>query len=580
MPSRARSVGKPLGFVEVEVRRNGDVRCDPGEVGEIVVRGPTELDGRRISDRIRATVCREASRAADASPGRTTEVASRFGARADAGVRPRGTRSLATHFPAMVLSAWEGRTISEPVELVDRLASHRTLAAAPREQLAWLAAHGQLRQFPAGHTVFRTGEPITELYVVLTGRFSIHVHGGSGWRKVMEWRGGDVSGLLPYSRMKASPGDNCTDEPTELVAVHRDLFPEMIRECHELTAILVHEMLDRARHFRASDLHDEKLASLGRLAAGLAHELNNPASAAARSAATLLERMTALETAFYALGGVRLSEAELAAFFTLRSRRLAGGPPAMLSPLEQAEREETIGDWLERHGVDRDAAEGLAETSLTLEALDTLAKGIGSEALGVALTALAVSCRTRRLVSDVERAAGRVHELVAAVKGFTYMDQATAPKAVDLARGLADTLAILRSKAKLKSVRLNADLEPDLPAVEGFGGELNQVWANLIDNAVDAVADGGSVEVSARREGGWVVVRVVDDGPGIPAELRGRIFEPMFTTKEAGEGTGLGLAIARTLVARHEGEIEVESRPGRTEFRVRLPLVGTRAAAR
>jgi signal transduction histidine kinase len=151
------------------------------------------------------------------------------------------------------------------------------------------------------------------------------------------------------------------------------------------------------------------------------------------------------------------------------------------------------------------------------------------------------------------------------------MDQAAVPKPVDLARGLSDTLAILRAKAKSKSVRLSAEVEPDLPTVDGFGGELNQVWSNLIDNAIDAVNNGGSVEVSARRQNGAVVVRVVDDGPGIPPDVRERIFEPFFTTKPQGDGTGLGLAIARTLVGQHEGEIEVESRAGRTEFRVTLP---------
>jgi len=456
--------------------------------------------------------------------------------------------------------------------LIERLAAHRTLGAAPREQLAWVAEHGELREYPVGLTLFRTGERLAELFVVLSGRFSIHVQRGAGWRKVMEWRGGDVSGLLPYSRMTSTPGDSRTEEPTEVVAVHRDLFPELTRNCHELTAILVHVMLDRARHFRSSDLHDEKLASLGRLAAGLAHELNNPASAAARSAEVLLERMPSFEAAFRALGAVSLSEAELAAFSELRTQCLAGGPPPLLSPLELAEREEALAAWLARHGVDQAAAESLAETGLTMPALDALAGVLGGQSLGAVLMALAASCATRRLTSDIERAASRVHELVAAVKGFTYMDQATVPKPVDVARGLSDTLTILRSKAKSKSVRLSAEVEPDLPTVDGFGGELNQVWANLIANAIEAVADGGSVEVSARRQGDAIVVRVLDDGPGVAADLRERIFEPFFTTKPAGDGVGLGLAITRRLIDQHEGELDVDSVPGRTEFRVTLPL--------
>jgi len=406
---------------------------------------------------------------------------------------------------------------------------------------------------------------------VLDGRFSIRVRHGASWRRVMEWRAGDVGGLLPYSRLRVSPGETRTDEPSEFLGIHRDFFPEMIRECHELTAILVHVMLERARHFRSSDLQDEKLASLGRLAAGLAHELNNPASAVVRSAGVLVERMPAAEAASRAFGGVRLSQAELAAFNELCRQCLADAPQHLGSPLEQAERHEALAEWLERHGLDRAAAETLAETDLALPALDAAARALGAEALGAALPALVASCSTRRLASDIQRAASRVHELVAAVKGFTYMDQAAAPKPVDLARGLSDTLTILRAKAKSKSVRLSAEVEPDLPTVDGFGGELNQVWSNLIDNAIDAVNNGGSVEVSARRQNGAVVVRVVDDGPGIPPDVRERIFEPFFTTKPQGDGTGLGLAIARTLVGQHEGEIEVESRAGRTEFRVTLP---------
>ncbi len=470
---------------------------------------------------------------------------------------------------------WSAGEVSNRVaagELVERLAAHRTVAAAPREQLEWLAKHGHVEEFPAGLTLMRTGEPVVSLYVVLSGRFSIRVHRGSGWRKVLDWRAGDVGGVLPYSRMTASPGEVRTDEPTELVSVHQDLFPEMIRECHELTAILVHVMLDRARHFRSSDLHDEKLASLGRLAAGLAHELNNPASAVARSAEVLLEHMPAAEAAFRALGGARLSQAELDAFNGLCARCLENAPRETGSPLEQAERQEALVAWLERHGFVRARAERLAETDLPLAALEAAAGTLRDEAFGVVLPALAASCSTRRLASDIQRAASRVHELVAAVKDFTFMDQAAVPKPVDVARGLDDTLLILRSKAKAKSVRLSAQVDSDLPTVDGFGGELNQVWSNLVDNAIDAAHDGGSVEVSARHQNGSVVVRVVDDGPGIPPDVRERIFEPFFTTKGVGGGTGLGLAITRSLVAQHDGEIDVESRAGRTEVRVTLPV--------
>jgi signal transduction histidine kinase len=389
----------------------------------------------------------------------------------------------------------------------------------------------------------------------------------------MEWRGGDVAGTLPYSRMRGSPGETHVLEPTELLGLGRSHFRDLARDCHELTAILVHVMLDRARHFRSSDLHEEKLASLGRLAAGLAHELNNPASAVARNAAALVERLPDTEAAFRTLGGIRLSPAELEVYLELRDRCLAAGEIGLRSPLDQAERIEALGDWLEQHGLERSVAEALAETELDLERLEAAATVLPGEALVAALGALAAGCGTRRLAHDIERAASRVHELVAAVKGFTYMDQARTPKPVDLARGLADTLTVLRAKAKARSVQLRSEVEPGLPAIVGFGGELNQVWANLIDNAIDAAPVGGHVEVSAARSGSGVVIRIVDDGPGVPDEVRERIFEPFFTTKPVGEGTGLGLVIARSLVRQHLGEIEIESRAGRTELRVILPGV-------
>ena len=460
----------------------------------------------------------------------------------------------------------------ELAALVDRLAAHRVLGAAPRAQLAWLAERSEMRHYAAGELIEHAGDPIDALWVVLEGHLDIRVQRGGGLRRVMEWRGGDLSGVLPFSRMRKTPGDTRAIAATELLGLSRAHFPDLIRECQELTAICVHVMLDRARHFRASDLHDEKLASLGRLAAGLAHELNNPASAVASNAVALLDRLPAVEVAFRSLGGCHLSQSELAAFLALRDRCLAGEPAVARSPLDFADRIEALGDWLKQRGIDRAEAEALAETGLEIGDFEAAARSLRPETLVSVLRALAAGCGTRRLVSDIERAATRVHELVAAVKGFTYMDQAMTPKPVDVARGLGDTLTVLRAKAKAASVQLLARLEPDLPAVVGLGGELNQVWANLIDNAIDAASPGGQVEVSAARQGEALVVRVVDSGAGIPEDLRTRVFEPFFTTKPVGEGTGLGLVIAHNLVLQHKGEIDIDSRPGRTEFRVTLPL--------
>jgi signal transduction histidine kinase len=455
--------------------------------------------------------------------------------------------------------------------MLARLREHKTLQQVPDAELTWLIDHGSITTYGVGDLIWLRTTPIDSLHIVLAGHIAIFVDRGGGRRKVMEWHGGDVTGLLPYSRLTIPPGDTVVVEPTEGLTVHKEHFPEMIRECPVLTATLVHLMLDRARLFNASDLHDEKMVSLGRLAAGLAHELNNPASAAARSAKLLGDELREADSAARALGALALSDEQRRAIERVRDLCLDAPPQSIRSPLEQADREEQIEEWLADHDADVAAAGPLAATAVSADALDQLARIVEGEHLNVALRWIATGCATRALASDIEKASTRVHHLVSAVKGFTYMDRASVPEAVDLGRGLADTVAVLAAKARDKSVAVALRVEPDLPPVRGFGGELNQVWANLIDNALDAVSESGHVEVGARREPGWVVVTVVDDGGGIPPEVNAHIFDPFFTTKPVGHGTGLGLDIARRLVRRHGGEIVVASRPGRTEFRVSLP---------
>jgi signal transduction histidine kinase len=251
------------------------------------------------------------------------------------------------------------------------------------------------------------------------------------------------------------------------------------------------------------------------------------------------------------------------------------------SPIQQAEHEEAIADWLDDHGLDPSSAEALADTAVTPQALDTLAAQVQGTALNAALRWAAAGCSVRRLASEIQDAGTRIAGLVLAVKGFTHMDQATIAESVDLAQSLSNTVAVLKAKARSKSIAVSVQLEPNLPRVRGFVGELNQIWGNLIDNALDAVSEAGRVDVAAARHNGRICVRIADNGAGIPAEIRDRIFDPFFTTKPAGLGTGLGLDIVRRLVQHNDGTIEVESQPGRTEFRVTLPIDdGTQSQAR
>ncbi|MFN0085930.1 MAG: sensor histidine kinase [Blastocatellia bacterium] len=457
-------------------------------------------------------------------------------------------------------------------DLVDQLAEHQTLGSAPRDELAWLASQGAVRHLDAGDVLTAKGAAVEGLFVILAGHIAIFIDRGAGRHKVMEWRTGDVTGLLPYSRMVSPPGDTVAQESSVILALHRDQLTAMIRNCHQITSILVHKMIDRARLFTSSALHDEKMVSLGKLSAGLAHELNNPAAAIERSASLLEDRLEDAERAARALGASRLTDPELAAIDAVRASCLAAPARGVLSPIQQAEREEAIADWLADHGLDASIAEPLAETAVTLEALDRLAEAVRGPSLDTVLRWAAAGCSVRGLTSEIQEAAMRISGLVQAVRGFTHMDQAAVSEPVDLTLNLGSTVTVLKSKARTKSIAVAVTIEPDLPRVRGFVGELNQIWANLIDNALDAAPDAGRVDVTANRERERVVVRVIDNGPGIPAEIRARIFEPFFTTKPVGRGTGLGLDIVRRLIMHNDGEIDVESHPGRTEFRVSLPL--------
>jgi signal transduction histidine kinase len=312
------------------------------------------------------------------------------------------------------------------------------------------------------------------------------------------------------------------------------------------------------------------MISLGKLAAGLAHELNNPASAAVRGAKLLLTGLHDADTASRALGAAGLTPAQIQAIERTRDACAARPSGGVLSPLEQADREDAFAEWLSRHNADPGQAAALADTAVTISALDELASVVSGETLGSALRWIASGCATHALAMDIERAANRIYELVSAVKKFTYMDTLAGRESVDVEAGIRDTMRIVASKAKSRRASITLDVEPGLPRVSANGGELNQVWLNLIDNALDAIPESGSVAIDARRELDRVVVRIVDNGPGIPPEILPKIFDPFFTTKPPGQGTGLGLDITRRLLRHYYGDIDIQSRPGRTECRVRL----------
>ncbi len=459
--------------------------------------------------------------------------------------------------------------------LVERLRNVPAMSDLPREELEWLVQNGSLDVYEAGAVVAAEGKPVGNLFIIVSGRVAVWVDRGNGLRRVMEWRAGEVTGMVPYSRMKAPPGDNRAEETSELLTIPVNRFPDMVNHCPEFTSGTVHSMVDRARTFRASDLQDEKMISLGKLASGLAHELNNPSSAAVRSAKVLQDTLADADAATRALGERGIPPAAL----DLLERVLgvdagsavgAESERVATTALDLADREDELSDWLERQSCDLTLAGPLADMCLTVPEMDALAGRMAAGELEPSLKWVTARYMARTLSDEIWKAATRIHDLISVVKRFTYMDNLAAPDVVDVEDGLRDTIEILAPRAASSDVGVRLEVDENLPRVTAIGGEMNQVWMSLIDNALDAVSEGGAVDVTARLEVGRVVVSVTDDGPGIAPEILPQIFDPLFTTKPPGAGIGMGLEIARRLVRRSLGEISVESRPGRTEFRVSL----------
>ncbi len=318
----------------------------------------------------------------------------------------------------------------------------------------------------------------------------------------------------------------------------------------------------------------ERLATLGKLSAGMAHELNNPAAAAVRGATQIGEIFPALRRASLAMAGLGLSTpdreaiAALADDFTRRQ-----GEHASLDPLARSDREAEVEAWL----GDRDVpdpwthAATFVDAGLTVASLDTWARRLDHGVIGPILAWLGHVGEVAARAAEIAEGAGRIAEIVRALKSYSYMDQAPV-QSVDIHQGLDNTLIILRAKLK-QGVAVHREYAPDLPEIEAYGGELNQVWTNIIDNAIDALGGRGTIVLRTARDGDWVSVTIADDGRGIPAALLPTIFDPFVTTKPPGQGTGLGLNITHNIVTnRHGGRISVESRPGATSFEVRLPM--------
>jgi signal transduction histidine kinase len=469
----------------------------------------------------------------------------------------------------------EGSSVMTTEMLREDLRRINVFSDLPDDQLTWLAERMVDRRLEAGELLARAGDPVRFMNVIVEGEIEVRRAGDPGPPLFVAGTG-QVTGALPYSRLARYPGTTRAVVPTRLLQLHRDLFPELVQQFPLLAQRLVGIMSDRIRETAKLDLQREKMAALGKLSAGLAHELNNPAAAAQRASVGLREALETVREASLRLGRHSLSQEqrELIAGFereATRQKIFAAG-----DPLAQNDREEAIVAWLERCQVPEawKVAPVLTESGVDVPKLEALAAGVGEGALGDVLKRSSSLLTVFKLTAEIETSVRRISDLVRAIKEYSYMDQAPLQE-VDVHQGIESTLTILGHWLK-RGVTVVRDYDPSLPSVCAYGSELNQVWTNLIDNAIGAMHGEGELRIHTARENDCVLVEIGDNGPGIPKEVQPRIFEPFFTTKPVGEGTGLGLDTVYRIVTRHHGDIRVESKPGDTRFRVRLPVTQPR----
>jgi len=448
-------------------------------------------------------------------------------------------------------------------------------ADLPDDQIGWFISQAQELHLKAGDTYSRQGDPADAMFVILEG----HLQGRgelAGEAVVFDLEAGDVTGILPFSRMKQFTVGGRAVTDSRAMRFPASLFPELVQRMPELTQRLVGLMSDRIREVTRLEQQQDRLASLGKLSAGLAHELNNPASAAKRAASQLRHMLKKIKDASVDLGKRDLSSAQKLEIEKLEASFTQSDviPPDALT---MSDLEEQIDSLLRSHGQDDlwMLAAGLARRNIKPEVVESLFANLDSGTARAALVRISASVEIASLLHEIESSTTRISDLVGAIKEYTHMDQAPVQN-VDVIKSLETTLTILNHKLK-QGVAVQRDYQPVPLLVNSFGSELNQVWTNIIDNAIDAMRGKGELRIRTYRDSDCVVIEIGDNGPGIPDEVQPHIFEPFFTTKGVGEGTGLGLDTVQRIVKKHRGNIQVSSKPGDTRFQIWLPLSGAPA---
>jgi signal transduction histidine kinase len=446
------------------------------------------------------------------------------------------------------------------------------------EQIEMLSGYGEQVEFAPGDMLFEQGKHPYHFWVILDGEVRITKRLGDEEMLLTVHKAGEFAAEVSILSGAPSFATGHAISPVRALRVDSKRFRSLMIENPAVAEVVMPALTGRVQEVSAQLQQQEKLAALGRMAAGLAHELNNPAAAVRRAAADLQDTVAEAQSAAIRLHAHPLSPAQQALLDGLHAgAREFCASPIPLSPLERSDREDAIADWLDERGVGDGwkIAPTLVAGGITPERLEAVEEGMGTERLGETVRWLAATLSSATLLREIAQSSDRISMLVKSIKQYSHMDQAPTLKETDIHEGLNSTLALLEHKLK-HGVEVIREYDRDLPRICIYPGELHQVWTNLIDNAVDAMGGKGHLWIRTRRlDESCVQVEIADDGPGIPQEIQDRIWEPFFTTKGVGEGSGLGLDIARRIVQRrHGGSMKLITRPGDTRFQINLRVAG------